>query len=140
MTATLYINKSAYNILNKDILAIGTTNLTLYEMTDLMQPKFKIKNKTNANYMYIDGFGYYFINNQVLGNQCCYLICEKDVLMSNKSEILNMECFVTRNENEYNLDIPDNLLPLQEKTVVYSRTDTVNAPDFGKGTIIMHTL
>ena len=61
-------------------------------------------------------------------------------LMSNKAEMLNMDCFITRNENEYNLDIPDNLLPLQEKTVVYSRTDTVNAPDFGNGTIIMHTL
>ena len=140
MTATLYINKSAYNSLNKDISAIGTTNLTLYEMTDLMQPKFKLKNKTTANYMYVQGFGYYFINNQILCNQCCYLICEKDVLMSNKSEILNMECFVTRNENEYNLDIPDNLLPLQEKTVVYSRTDNTHAPDFGNGTIIMHTL
>ena len=110
MTATLYINKSAYNSLNKDLSNIGTTNLTLYEMTDLMQPKFKIKNKTTANYMYVDGFGYYFINNQILGNQCCYLICEKDVLMSNKSEILNMECFVTRNENEYNLDRRYNLL------------------------------
>ena len=140
MRATLYINKSAYSSLNKDLSAIGTTNLTLYEMTDLMQPKFKIKNKTNANYMYVPDFGYYFITNQILGNQCCYLICEKDVLMSNKAEILNMDCFVTRNENEYNLDIPDNLLPLQEKTVVYSRTDTVNAPDFGNGTIIMHTL
>ena len=43
MTATLYINKSAYNSLNKDLSNIGTTNLTLYEMTDLMQPKFKIK-------------------------------------------------------------------------------------------------
>lgn len=140
MTATLYINKSAYNSLNKDLLDIGNTNLTLYEMTDLMQPKFKVKNKTVANYMYVQGFGYYFINNQILGNQFCYLICEKDVLMSNKAEILNMECFVTRNENEYNLDIPDNLLPLQEKTVVYSRTDNAHAPDFGNGTIIMHTL
>ena len=140
MTATLYINKSAYNSLNKDISAIGTTNLTLYEVTDLMQPKFKLKNKTTANYMYVQDFGYYFINNQILGNQCCYLICEKDDLMSNKSEILNMESFVTRNENEYNLDIPDNLLPLQEKTVVYSRTDNTHAPDFGNGTIIMHTL
>ena len=140
MTAILYINKSSYNSLNKDITEIGATNLTLYEMTDLMQPKFKIKNKTSANYMYVQGFGYYFINNQILANQCCYLICEKDVLMSNKAEILNMECFVTRNENEYNLDIPDNLLPLQEKTVVYSRTDNAHAPDFGNGTIIMHTL
>ena len=140
MTATLYINKSAYNSLNKDLYEIGITNLTLYEMTDLMQPKFKVKNKTTANYMYVQGFGYYFINNQILGNQCSYLICEKDVLMSNKSEISNMECFVTRNENEYNLDIPDNLLPLQEKTVVYSRTDNVHAPDFGNGAIIMHTL
>ena len=140
MTANLYINKSAYNSLNKDISTIGTTNLTLYEMTDLMQPKYKVKNKTTANYMYVQGFGYYFINNQILGNQCCDKKKKKDVLMSNKSEIINMECFVTRNENEYNLDIPDNLLPLQEKTVVYSRTDNTHAPDFGNGTIIMHTL
>lgn len=140
MTATLYINKSTYNSLNKDLTDIGTTNLTLYEMTDLMQPRFKLKDKTNANYLYVENMGYYYIHNQILGNQCCYLVCEKDVLMSNKNEILNLDCFVVRNENEYNLDIPDTLLPLQEKTVVYSRTDTKHAPDFGNGTIIMHTL
>ena len=140
MNAILYTNKSSSKTLNKTLTETGRTILTLYEMSDLMNPRFKVKNKTDANYLYVEGLGYYYIHNQILGNQCCYLICEKDVLMSNKSEILNMECFVTRNENEYNLDIPDNLLPLQEKTVVYSRTDNVHAPNFGNGTIIMHTL
>ena len=140
MNAILYTNKSSSKTLNKTLTENGRTILTLYEMSDLMNPRFKVKNKTDANYLYVENLGYYYIHNQILGNQCCYLICEKDVLMSNKSEILNMECFVTRNENEYNLDIPDNLLPLQEKTVVYSRTDNVHAPNFGNGTIIMHTL
>lgn len=140
MNAILYTNKSSSKTLNKTLTENGRTILTLYEMSDLMNPRFKLKNKTDANYLYVENLGYYYIHNQILGNQCCYLICEKDVLMSNKSEILNMECFVTRNENEYNLDIPDNLLPLQEKTVVYSRTDNVHAPNFGNGTIIMHTL
>lgn len=140
MNAILYTNKSSSKTLNKTLTETGRTILTLYEMSDLMNPRFKLKNKTTANYLYVENLGYYYIHNQILGNQCCYLVCEKDVLMSNKNEILNLDCFILRNENEYNLDIPDTLLPLQEKTVVYSRTDTKHAPDFGNGTIIMHTL
>lgn len=140
MTAILYRNTSSSKTLNKNLVEIGRTNLTLYELSDLLTPRFKLKNKTSANYLFIQELGYYYINNQILGNQCCYLVCEKDVLMSNKSEILNLDCFVLRNEYEYNLDIPDNLLPLQEKTVVYSRTDYNNAPNIGTGTIIMHTI
>ena len=140
MTAILYRNTSSSKTLNKNLVEIGRTNLTLYELSDLLTPRFKLKNKTSANYLFIQELGYYYINNQILGNQCCYLVCEKDVLMSNKSEILNLVCFVLRNEYEYNLDIPDNLLPLQEKTVVYSRTDYNNAPNIGTGTIIMHTI
>lgn len=140
MTAILYRNTSSSKTLNKNLVEIGRTNLTLYELSDLLNPRFKLKNKTSANYLFIQELGYYYINNQILGNQCCYLVCEKDVLMSNKSEILNLDCFVLRNEYEYNLDIPDNLLPLQEKTVVYSRTDYNNAPNIGTGTIIMHTI
>lgn len=140
MTAILYRNTSSSKTLNKNLVEIGRTNLTLYELSDLLNPKFKLKNKTTANYLFISDLGYYYINNQILGNQCCYLVCEKDVLMSNKSEILNLDCFVLRNEYEYNLDIPDNLLPLQEKNVIYSRTDYNNAPDIGNGTIIMHAI
>lgn len=140
MTAILYRNTSSSKTLNKNLVEIGRTNLTLYELSDLLNPRFKLKNKTSANYLFIQDLGYYYINNQILGNQCCYLVCEKDVLMSNKSEILNLDCFVLRNEYEYNLDIPDNLLQLQEKTVVYSRTDYNNAPNIGTGTIIMHAI
>lgn len=140
MTAILYRNTSSSKTLNKNLVEISRTNLTLYELSDLLNPRFKIKNKTNANYMYIQDLGYYYINNQILGNQCCFLVCEKDVLMSNQAEILNLNCFVLRNEHEYNLDIPDNLLPLQEKTIVYSRTDNKNAPQIGNGTIIIHTI
>lgn len=140
MIANLYINSSSADTLNKNISQVDSTTLTLYESTDILHPTFKVKHKTNANYMFVVGLGYYYINNQILGNQCCYLVCEKDVLMSNISEILNLECFILRNENEYNLDIPDNLLPLQEKTIVYSRTDTAHAPNIGIGTLILHTL
>lgn len=140
MTAILYRNTSSSKTLNKILVEIGRTNLTLYELSDLLNPRFKLKNKTTANYLFIQDLGYYYINNQILGNQCCFLVCEKDVLMSNKSEILNLDCFVLRNEYEYNLDIPDNLLPLQEKNVIYSRTDYNNAPDIGNGTIIMHAI
>lgn len=121
MTATFYINKSAYNVLNKDLSEIGTTNLTLYEMTDLMQPKFKVKNKTTANYMYVQGFGYYFINNQILGNQCCYLICEKDVLMSFKNEILNNTYLIKRNEFLKDNRIVDNEIPISCKKQIVTQ-------------------
>ena len=70
---------------------------------------------TDANYMYIPEFGrYYFIRDITIAITGLYVISARvDVLMSFKDQILNLECFIERNEFAYDPSLEDNLLPLQ---------------------------
>lgn len=129
MNATLYNTSSSYNTVSKDLSnTIGDTTLTLYNKTDLLNPTFKCRNKTNANYMHVDGMGYYFIHNQITDSGCCYYICELDVLMSyNLSEL---PVTVTRNEFDYNEMLADNILPLSQDKILYTRNFSPNISVF----------
>ena len=57
------------------------------------------------------------LNNYILSNQCVYLHCSVDVLMSYKADILNSVCLISRAENDYNDNIVDTLAPITENTV-----------------------
>lgn len=100
MTAILYNNASDNKKLNKNLNTIATVELTLYLDTNVLNPIFKVKNFNNSgNYIYVPDLGrYYFIDNYTLSNQCVYLHCSVDVLMSYKNEILNHEYLIKRNE------------------------------------------
>lgn len=119
MTAILYNNTSDNRNLNKDLTEISTIDVTLYIDTNLLKPVFKVKTfNINANYIYVPNLGrYYYIDNCTLSNQCVYLHCSVDVLMSYKTELLNTECFVSRSETDYNDNIVDTLAPITEDTV-----------------------
>lgn len=119
MTAILYNNVSDSREINKNLTELSTINITLYLDTNVATPVFKVKNFiNNANYMYVpDLHRYYYINNQTLSNQCVYLHCSVDVLMSYKTDILNSECLISRSEIDYNDNIVDTLAPITENTV-----------------------
>ena len=119
MTAILYNNTSDNRKLNKNIIEISTIDVTLYIDTNLLKPVFKVKTfNNNANYIYVPNLRrYYFIDNYTLSNQCVYLHCSVDVLMSYKTELLNTECLISRSETDYNDNIVDTLAPITENTV-----------------------
>ena len=119
MTAILYNNTSDSREINKNLTELSTINITLYLDTNVATPVFKVKNFiNNANYMFVpDLHRYYYINNYTLSNQCVYLHCSVDVLMTYKNEILNSECLISRSENDYNDNIVDTLAPITENTV-----------------------
>lgn len=119
MNAVLYTTNSAYNTLSKELTEVSEITLTLYTKTELLNPTFKCRNKTNANYMYVEGMGYYFIHNQVVDSGCCYYICELDVLMS--YNISELSVTVSRNEFNYNEMLSDTLLPLTQDKIIYTR-------------------
>ena len=100
MTAILYNNISDNKKLNKNINVISEIDLTLYLDTNVLNPTFKVKNFNNSgNYIYVPDLSrYYFIDNYTLSNQCIYLHCSVDVLMSYKNAILNHEYLIKRNE------------------------------------------
>ena len=119
MTAILYNNKSDNREINKNITEISTIDVTLYMDTNLLKPVFKVKTfNNNANYIYVQNLRrYYYIDNYTLSNQCVYLHCSVDVLMSYKTELLNTECLISRSETDYNDNIVDTLAPITEDTV-----------------------
>lgn len=118
MTAILYNNTSDSREINKNLTELTTINITLYLDTNVTNPVFKLKNFiNNVNYMYVpDLHRYYYINNYTISNQCVYLHCSVDVLMSYKTELLNTECLISRSETDYNDNIVDTLAPITENT------------------------
>ena len=119
MTAILYNNVSDNREINKNITEISTIDLTLYLDTNVLNPVFKLKMfNNNGNYLYVPTLNrYYYINNYTLSNQCVYLHCSVDVLMSYKTDILNATCLISRAENDYNDNIVDTLAPITGNTV-----------------------
>ena len=119
MTAILYNNVSDNREINKNITEITSIDLTLYLDTNVLNPVFKVKTfNNNGNYLYVSSLNrYYYINNYTLSNQCVYLHCSVDVLMSYKTDILNSTCLISRAENDYNDNIIDTLAPITEDTV-----------------------
>ena len=119
MTAKLYNNVSDNREINKNITEISTIDLTLYLDTNVLNPVFKVKTfNNNGNYLYVPSLNrYYYINNYTLSNQCVYLHCSVDVLMSYKTDILNTTCLISRAENDYNDNIVDTLAPITENAV-----------------------
>lgn len=119
MKAILYNNKSDNRELNKNITEVSTIDVSLYLDTNVLSPVFKVKNfNNNSNYIYVPNLDrYYYINNYTLSNQCVYLHCSVDVLMTYKKDILNTTCLVSRSEYDYNDNIIDTLVPITENNV-----------------------
>ena len=117
MTAILYNNVSDNRKINKNITEISTIDLTIYLDTNVLNPVFKVKTfNNNGNYLYVPALNrYYYINNYTLSNQCVYLHCTVDVLMSYKNEILNSEVLVYRNESIKDLRLQDTNMPISCK-------------------------
>lgn len=117
MKAILYNNTSDNKKLNKNLNTISTLDLTLYLDTNVLNPVFKVKTfNNNGNYIYVpDLCRYYFIDNYTLSNQCVYLHCSVDVLMSYKNEILSNEYLIKRNEFLRDNKLIDTEIPLSCK-------------------------
>lgn len=112
MTITLYNTSSETNRVTKKLTNEINLSGTLRERTNVINPSILIEYNGNitSNYCYISEFGrYYFINNITYeGNKLFRLDLSVDVLMSYRSDILKQTCIVKRNQNSWNLYIPDN--------------------------------
>jgi len=87
----------------------------------------------NSNYLYCKTWDkYYFITQPptVSEGGTMELVCEEDYLMSYKDTISNSSQLVTRQENVYNMDLPDTLLPLKQEKDYYGRNFINATPIF----------
>ena len=138
----LYKNTAENNRVDKNsyLTQVGEIEGYLRDETSIINPTIVIEyNKViDFNYIYISTFNrYYFVNEvQSVRTNLWRLSLSCDVLMTYKDIILNYECYVSRNEYDYNEDIEDKYLPLEyEKVVDYiNQNDTTGGKtNFFKG-------
>lgn len=141
----LYQNKAEISRVDKTdyLVSVGSISGYLREESSLIEPKLIIEYEEvpNFNYVYIAKFKrYYFVQEITSVRTRLFRITLKcDVLMSYKEKILNLNCYIARNEYEYNLDIQDELLPFEyQKDVLYSFNET--GTKFTNYTIAINTI
>lgn len=131
MQVTLYNNNSAPEIVNKSLETIKTFSCSLKDDTDIRNPiivfsKAEISDVTGFNYAYLDLFNRYYyleIPTLKLGGMV-EIQGHVDVLSSHKNAIKNLNAIVERQQNFYNLYLPN----LQIPNVAYRRVQTLKFP------------
>lgn len=107
---------------NKTLTKIGTQKtIRIYDSIDIISPVFVLDYNADlltANYLYCGNLArYYFINNITLDiGKRMYISCSEDVLMTFRTQLLNCECCVMRNENALG-EVVDDKLPIAPNKV-----------------------
>lgn len=104
MQIYLYVNRSEKNSINKSLTSSTLLIGHLRDESSVITPTFDVEagNVSGFNYCYIPEFGrYYFISDIVAVRTNLWRIkCNVDVLMSFKSDILNLDVIVSDSTNE----------------------------------------
>lgn len=122
MNVTLYKTSDDMRKVNKTLTTIGTQKtLTIYDSIDIISPVFVLDYNADlltANYLYCGNLArYYFINDITLDSgKRMYISCSEDVLMTFRTQLLNCECCVMRNENALG-EVVDDKLPIAPNRV-----------------------
>lgn len=98
------------------------TNCIFKDAEDKGTPQIETaydSNIINANYVYIQELGsYYYLSEPTLAGQRFIFTASKDLLFSEKDNILNLECIIARQENDYNAYLNDDRYPVLNKQQV----------------------
>lgn len=135
---TLYKNSAENNRIDKTdyLTSVGEITGYLRNETNIINPSIVIEytGVIDFNYVYISTFNrYYFVTNITSVRTNLWRIdMSCDTLMTYKDTILNYECYVSRNENDYNPDIEDNYLPLEYEKVIEVTNLYDDTYNFGK--------
>ena len=126
MTINLYINKSEKERVTKTLSSEKSFTGTLREQTSIIDPTISIESTDNLsqyNYMYIPDFGrYYYIRNvESVKNGLWRITGHVDVLMSFKNQILANSGVIERQENKWNLYLPDPDFQTSNKTQIQTK-------------------
>lgn len=108
---------------NKNFAIIKTINAELKNNTDIINPVFilnYIDVLNDCNYLYCDKYKrYYYIRNlRFLTGNRIELECYIDVLNTYKNEIKNINCVIERQENFFNSQYSDNLIPVRSERYI----------------------
>lgn len=143
-----YQNKSATNVIDKDLSEIVSMSGTLRANTSIIDPVIVIQCDNNEiwrsgfNYIYIAEFKrYYFVTNIIAVNgvlrtqdtfpqphQLWEIHCHVDVLMSYKEQIRSLSGVVSRQEQTYNLMLDDGFFMTYQNPKIQTKTFSVPNP------------
>lgn len=124
--AILYANRSESNRVNKlpYLTLINEIYGIIKETTSIVEPVLEIYyNKIpNFNYIYLENFDrYYYVSDiSLIRNNLWSISLNIDVLMSYKEAIDELECFIDRNEYEYNKYLIDDNVVIEDGIITSS--------------------
>ena len=115
ITIKCYQNLSENYVVDKNITQVGNDLTgTLKENCSIIDPVIETQgiagdNIAKLNYIYIPSFSrYYYVRNiEILGTHLFLLHCHVDVLKSFAGGIRSNSAVISRQENAYNLYLPD---------------------------------
>ena len=131
MTVDFYINNSDNRKVDKNLTLVTTLNNVVLKSDEnkgnmTLELEFN-NNLLNANYCYIRELHYYYyMSEPTLGKQRLFFDLSTDLLMTYKTDILQLECIIARQENKYNAYLNDDRYPILNK-------QDVNTIAFPKG-------
>lgn len=129
MDIILHVNTSERQAINKVLDSGNTVTGSLRGESSIINPSFLIEatNPSGYNYCYIAEFGrYYFITDITSVRTDIWRIdCAVDVLMSFKSQILNLDVIVSDDSSP---DEESYYSGEQWQTLVKTKTDVINFP------------
>lgn len=129
-------------VINKTLGTAKTlSDCTLNDESSIINPSFIIDTDSTIydyNYVYIAYFGrYYYITDIiVLNGEQMKINCAVDVLKSHASEILNCTVNSRRNENNYDMYLPDDR-PIESRYIRYSKEFGTSFKDFTPSYILI---
>lgn len=130
ITVNFYQNKSANNVVNKDIISTINFNCVLKDDVDIIKPSLILELDNTglnaikiSNYCYIADFNrYYYITNIIfMRNNIFKVDLSCDVLMSFKNEIKECTGIIKRQSNDYNLYLNDGSLKVYQNPHIVTK-------------------
>lgn len=120
MNVTFYTNSADNRKVDKtsELTTLRTlTNVHFYRDENKGGPNLELAYDSDifnyANYCYIQELGhYYYMSEPVMSQQRITFSLTTDLLMSFKEDILDLECIIARQENDYNTYLNDSRLPV----------------------------
>lgn len=125
MVITLYKTRSDRKAVNKALADPKTFTVTLKSTIDVDSPVFMLTRPSDDdlligyNYLYWEETNsYYYARIRLLQGGIAEISCDVDSLMTHKSEIYGLKCYVERQENVYNPYMVDSVLPVPAGSII----------------------
>lgn len=129
MNITLYTNNSETNKIGKNLTQLATLTGSLRESSFMLNPVIRVTGISAAdvakcNYMYIPDFGrYYFVRDiGSIRTGLWELSAHVDVLETYAAQIKQQSAVISRQENEWNLYLNDDVFKVTSIPKVITKT------------------